>query len=68
MRRTIGERLSGPTRRIAIAGAVIVVLVGVAIAVTLWRYSASTAKYESTLKNTPPSPKLRKRGRRCTTF
>ncbi len=52
MRTTTGERLGGPTRRIAIAGAVIVVLVGVAIGVTLWRYSASTSKYESTLKNT----------------
>ena len=52
MRTTTGERLGGPTRRIAIAGAVIVALVGVAIGVTLWRYSASTSKYESTLKNT----------------
>ncbi len=52
MRTTIGERLSGPTRRIAIAGAVIVVLVGMAVGVTLWRYGASTSKYESTLKNT----------------
>jgi methyl-accepting chemotaxis protein len=52
MRTTIGERLGGPTRRIAIAGALIVVLVGVAIGVTLWRYGASTSKYEATLKNT----------------
>src|SRR5271154_1569513 len=49
---SIGERLSGPTQRIAIAGALIVVLVGGAIGVTLWRYGASTAKYEATLKNT----------------
>jgi methyl-accepting chemotaxis protein len=52
MHKTIGERLGGPTRRIAISGALIVVLVGVAIGVTLWRYGASTAKYEATLKNT----------------
>ncbi|HEV3321242.1 MAG TPA: methyl-accepting chemotaxis protein [Solirubrobacteraceae bacterium] len=47
----LGERLGGPTRRIAIAGALIVVLVGGAIGVTLWRYGASTSKYEATLKN-----------------
>jgi methyl-accepting chemotaxis protein len=52
MRTTIGERLGGPTRRIALAGALIVVLVGLAIGVTLWRYDASTSKYEATLKNT----------------
>ena len=52
MHATIGERLGGPTRRIAIAGALIVVLVGIAIGVTLWRFGASTAKYEATLKNT----------------
>src|SRR5271155_3183188 len=49
---SIGERLSGPTQRIAIAGALIVVLVGAAVGVRLWRYGASTAKYEATLKNT----------------
>jgi methyl-accepting chemotaxis protein len=48
---TLGERL-GPTRRIALAGALIVVLVGVAIGVTLWRFGASTARYEATLQNT----------------
>ena len=52
MRTTFGDRLGGPTRRIAIAGTLIVVLLGVAIGVTLWRYGASTAKYEATLKNT----------------
>jgi hypothetical protein len=52
MIKIIGDRLGGPTRRIAIAGALIVVLVGGAIGVTLWRYGASTAKYEATLKNT----------------
>lgn len=51
MLRIIGDRLGGPTRRIAIAGALIVVLVAGAIGVTLWRYGASTAKYEATLKN-----------------
>jgi Methyl-accepting chemotaxis protein (MCP) signalling domain len=52
MPRIIGGRLGGPTRRIAIAGALIVVLVGAAIGVTLWRHGASTAKFEATLKNT----------------
>jgi methyl-accepting chemotaxis protein len=52
MRTTLGERLGSPTRRIALAGTLIVILVGVAIGVTLWRYSASTSKYEATLKNT----------------
>src|SRR5271167_975536 len=52
MSSTLGEQLGAPTRRIAIAGAVIVVLVGAAIGVTLWRFGASTAKYEATLKNT----------------
>jgi hypothetical protein len=47
----LGERLGGPTRRIAIAGALIVVLVGTAIGVTLWNFGASVAKYEATLKN-----------------
>jgi hypothetical protein len=52
MRTSLGERLSAPTRRIAIAGTLIVVLLGTAVGVTLWRYGASTAKYEATLKNT----------------
>jgi methyl-accepting chemotaxis protein len=52
MSRAIGERLGSPARRIAIAGALIVILVGVAIGVTLWRFGASAAKYEATLKNT----------------
>jgi methyl-accepting chemotaxis protein len=52
MRTSLGERLNAPTRRIAIAGALIVLLVGAAIGVTLWRFGASTAKYEATVKNT----------------
>jgi methyl-accepting chemotaxis protein len=52
MSSTLGEQLGAPTRRIAIAGAMIVVLVGAAIGVTLWRFGASTAKYEATLENT----------------
>jgi methyl-accepting chemotaxis protein len=51
MRTSLGERLSAPTQRIAIAGALIVILVGTAIGVTLWRFGASAAKYEATLKN-----------------
>jgi methyl-accepting chemotaxis protein len=52
MRTSLGERLSAPTRRITIAGALIVILLGAAIGVTLWRFGVSTAKYEATLKNT----------------
>jgi hypothetical protein len=52
MRTSLGQRLNAPTRRIAIAGALIVVLVATAIGVTLWRFGASSAKYEATLKNT----------------
>jgi methyl-accepting chemotaxis protein len=52
VRSSLGERLSAPTRRIALAGALIVLLVGAAIGVTLWRFGASTAKYEATLTNT----------------
>jgi hypothetical protein len=47
--RTISERLGGPTRRIAIAGALIVVLVGVAIGVTVWRFDSSTNAYDRAL-------------------
>ncbi len=52
MRASLGERLSAPTRRIALAGALIVLLLGAAIGVTLWRFGASSARYEATLKNT----------------
>jgi methyl-accepting chemotaxis protein len=47
----LGERLGGPTRRIAIAGALIVVLVGSAIGVTLWRFGASADSYSRALAN-----------------
>jgi methyl-accepting chemotaxis protein len=47
----LGERLGGPTRRIAIAGALIVVLVGAAIGVTLWRFGASADSYDRALAN-----------------
>ncbi len=47
----LGERLGGPTRRIAIAGALIVVLVGSAIGVTLWRFGASADSYNRALAN-----------------
>jgi Methyl-accepting chemotaxis protein (MCP) signalling domain len=47
---TLGERL-GPTRRIAIAGTLIVVLVGVAIGVTLWRFGTSADSYDRALAN-----------------
>ena len=47
----LGERLGGPTRRIAIAGALIVVLVGAAIGVTLWRFGASADSYNRALAN-----------------
>ncbi len=47
----LGERLGGPTRRIAIAGALIVLLVGAAIGVTLWRFGASADSYNRALAN-----------------
>jgi hypothetical protein len=46
---TLGERLAAPTRRIAIAGALIVVLVATAIGVTLWSFGASTDSYNRAL-------------------
>jgi methyl-accepting chemotaxis protein len=47
----LGERLGGPTRRIAIAGALIVVLVGAVIGVTLWRFGTSANNYDRALAN-----------------
>jgi methyl-accepting chemotaxis protein len=47
--RVIIRGLGGPTRRIAIAGALIVVLVGVAIGVTLWRFGSSASNYNQAL-------------------
>jgi hypothetical protein len=46
---TIGERLAAPTRRIAVAGALIALLVGAAIGVTLWSFGASTDSYNRAL-------------------
>jgi len=51
MHAIIRERLGGSTQRIAIASALIVVLVGVAIGVTLWRFSSSTGRYDRALAN-----------------
>ncbi|HEY2201416.1 MAG TPA: hypothetical protein VGH56_05985, partial [Solirubrobacteraceae bacterium] len=47
----VTERLSGPTQRIAVAGALIVILVGAAIGVTVWRFDVSAGKYDETLEN-----------------
>jgi len=47
----LGERLGGPTRRIAIAGVLIVVLVGVAIGVTVWRFGVGVDRYSQALAN-----------------
>jgi methyl-accepting chemotaxis protein len=49
MRTSIQGRLAGPTRRIALASSIIVVLVGVAIVVVVLRFDSSTSKYESAL-------------------
>lgn len=51
MVRIIGDRLSGPTQRIAIAGALIVILVAVAIGATLWRFSTATSNYNLALND-----------------
>jgi hypothetical protein len=49
MRTFIDGQVAGPTRRIAIASGLIVVLVAAAIGVVVLRYNASTSKYESAL-------------------
>jgi methyl-accepting chemotaxis protein len=45
-----GLRLEGPSRRIALVGLVIVLLVGVAIGVTLWREGVADSKYREALR------------------
>jgi methyl-accepting chemotaxis protein len=42
-------RLEGPSRRIALVGLVIVLLLGVAIGVTLWREGVANGKYRAAL-------------------
>jgi methyl-accepting chemotaxis protein len=42
----------GPARRIAAAGSALVVLLGVAIGVTLWRYGVADSKYRDALRKT----------------
>ncbi|HEY2259613.1 MAG TPA: methyl-accepting chemotaxis protein [Solirubrobacteraceae bacterium] len=49
MQTIIDGQFAGPTRRIAIASGLIVVLVAVAIGVVLLRFDSSTSKYESAL-------------------
>jgi methyl-accepting chemotaxis protein len=44
-----GIRLEGPSRRIALVGLVIVLLLGVAIGVTLWRQGVADSKYREAL-------------------
>jgi methyl-accepting chemotaxis protein len=44
-----GIRLEGPSRRIALVGLVIVLLLGVAIGVTLWREGVADGKYRAAL-------------------
>jgi methyl-accepting chemotaxis protein len=44
-----GIRLEGPSRRIALVGLVIVLLLGVAIGVTLWREGVANGKYRAAL-------------------
>ena len=45
----IAERLGRPSQRIAISSALIVILVGLAIGVTLWRFSVSAGRYDKVL-------------------
>jgi methyl-accepting chemotaxis protein len=40
----------GPARRIAVAGLAVIVMLGVAIGVTLWRYGVANSKYTDALK------------------
>jgi methyl-accepting chemotaxis protein len=44
-----GLKLEGPSRRIALVGLVIVLLLGVAIGVTLWREGVAASKYREAL-------------------
>jgi methyl-accepting chemotaxis protein len=44
-----GIRLEGPSRRIALVGLLIVLLLGIAIGVTLWREGVAASKYRAAL-------------------
>ena len=45
-----GIKLEGPSRRIALVGLVIVLLLGVVIGVTLWREGVADSKYREALR------------------
>jgi methyl-accepting chemotaxis protein len=51
MHQSLGDRLSNPARRIALAGVLIVVLSGAAIGVTIWRFSVSATRYDRVVVN-----------------
>jgi methyl-accepting chemotaxis protein len=44
-----GIKLEGPSRRIALVGLIVVLLLGVAVGVTLWRYGVASSKYDDAL-------------------
>jgi methyl-accepting chemotaxis protein len=44
-----GIKLEGPSRRIALVGLIVVLLLSVAIGVTLWRYDVASSKYDDAL-------------------
>jgi methyl-accepting chemotaxis protein len=50
----ISEQLRGPSRRIAVAGAVIVIVVAIAIGGSLWRFASSTDTYDRALRTNAP--------------
>ena len=55
MRNAVGSQLAGPVRRIAIASALIVVLVGATIGGIVLRFGASADKYETIVAVQPSS-------------
>jgi uncharacterized phage infection (PIP) family protein YhgE len=54
MNARIREQLRGPSRRIAVAGTVIVVVVAFAIGGSLWRFAGSTDTYNRALRTNAP--------------
>jgi hypothetical protein len=48
---SLGDRLSSPTRRIALIGALLGILTCLAIGITIWRFSVAGERYDRTVTN-----------------
>jgi Methyl-accepting chemotaxis protein (MCP) signalling domain len=48
---SLGDRLSSPTRRIALIGALLGILTCLAIGITIWRFSVAGKRYDRTVTN-----------------